>query len=90
MQALCLFQLLFEGFRNADLRNLVAQLSNQDPATLKPGRMTYDRQDAYDCTGSSNDSRVPTATASPPKEFVSVCFIYEPKNASFALHWPSI
>ncbi|MGH8498349.1 MAG: hypothetical protein ACRERV_06015 [Methylococcales bacterium] len=42
MQALCWFQLLFEGFRNGDLRNLVAPLSNQDPATLKPGRLTYD------------------------------------------------
>jgi hypothetical protein len=42
MHALCLFQLLFEGFRNADLRTLVAQLSNQDPATINPGRLTYD------------------------------------------------
>lgn len=42
MQALCLFELLPEGFRNADLRNKVAELLNQDPALYSQGRMTYD------------------------------------------------
>jgi len=42
MQALCLFELLPEGFCNANLRCEVAELLNLDPATIKPGRMTYD------------------------------------------------
>jgi hypothetical protein len=42
MYALCLFELLPEGFRNADLRVKVAALLNQDPSVYSPGRMTYD------------------------------------------------
>jgi hypothetical protein len=42
MSALCLFFNLPEGFRNSDLRANVAQLLGEDPATYKPGRMTYD------------------------------------------------
>ena len=42
MQALCVFVNLPEGFRNADLRAQVAHLLGLDPATYKPGRMTYD------------------------------------------------
>lgn len=42
MQALCLFELLPEGFRNADLRNKVAELLNQEPGSFSQGRMTYD------------------------------------------------
>ena len=42
MQALCLFELLPEGFRNADLRCRVAELLNQESHTYSQGRMTYD------------------------------------------------
>lgn len=42
MQALCLFELLPEGFRNADLRIKVAELLNQNPDLYSQGRMTYD------------------------------------------------
>jgi len=42
MYALCLFELLPEGFRKADLRVKLAELLNQDPATYSQGRMTYD------------------------------------------------
>jgi hypothetical protein len=42
MSALCLFFNLPDGFRNRDLRALVAQLLGSDPATYKPGAMTYD------------------------------------------------
>jgi DNA-binding PadR family transcriptional regulator len=42
MHALCLFELLPEGFRNADLRSKVAELLNQEPGTYSQGRMTYD------------------------------------------------
>jgi hypothetical protein len=42
MYALCLFELLPEGFRNADLRIKVAELLNQDPSVYSQGRMTYD------------------------------------------------
>jgi hypothetical protein len=42
MYALCLFELLPEGFRNADLRVKVAELLDQDPSVYSPGRMTYD------------------------------------------------
>jgi DNA-binding PadR family transcriptional regulator len=31
-----------DGFRNAEMRVQVAQLMGQDPATYKPGKMTYD------------------------------------------------
>ena len=41
MYALCLFELLPEGFRNADLRVRVAELLNQEPTTYSQGRMTY-------------------------------------------------
>jgi hypothetical protein len=42
MYALCLFELLPEGFRNADLRVKVAELLNQNPDLYSQGRMTYD------------------------------------------------
>jgi len=41
-QALCLFMLLPQGFRNATLRTHVAQLMGESPSEYKPGRMTYD------------------------------------------------
>ena len=41
-QALCLFMLLPEGFRNATLRTHVAQLLGESPEHYTPGRMTYD------------------------------------------------
>jgi hypothetical protein len=41
-QALCLFTLLPQGFRNADLRTHVAQLMGHSPQQYSPGRMTYD------------------------------------------------
>jgi hypothetical protein len=41
-QALCLFFLLPEGFRNATLRQQVAQLMGEAPERYTPGRMTYD------------------------------------------------
>jgi len=41
-QALCLFMLLPEGFRNATLRDHVAQLMGEKPQDYSPGRMTYD------------------------------------------------
>ena len=42
MYALCLFELLPEEFRNADLRVKVAERLNQDPSDYSPGKMTYD------------------------------------------------
>ena len=42
MYALCLFELLPDGFRNADLRVKVAELLNQNPDLYSQGRMTYD------------------------------------------------
>jgi len=42
MYAWCLFELLPEGFRNADLRVKVAELLNQDPSVYSQGSMTYD------------------------------------------------
>ena len=42
LQALCLFILLPEGFRNATLRQHVAELMGQAPESYGPGRMTYD------------------------------------------------
>lgn len=42
MSALCLFLNLPNGFRNHELRAHVAHLLGLDPATYKPGRMTYD------------------------------------------------
>lgn len=41
-QALCLFILLPEGFRNATLRAQVAELMGEGPERYTPGRMTYD------------------------------------------------
>jgi len=41
-QALCLFMLLPEGFRNATLRRHVAALMGETPDSYGPGRMTYD------------------------------------------------
>jgi hypothetical protein len=41
-QALCLFILLPEGFRNASLRQHVAELMGETPERYGPGRMTYD------------------------------------------------
>lgn len=41
-QALCLFMLLPQGFRNANLRDHVAQLSGIGADAYSPGRMTYD------------------------------------------------
>jgi hypothetical protein len=41
-QALCLFVLLPEGFRNATLRAHVAALMGEPPERYGPGRMTYD------------------------------------------------
>jgi hypothetical protein len=41
-QALCLFMLLPQGFRNATLRTHVAQLMGESPTDYSPGRMTYD------------------------------------------------
>ena len=41
-QALCLFMLLPQGFRNADLRQHVAQLLGMTLEAYSPGRMTYD------------------------------------------------
>jgi hypothetical protein len=41
-QALCLFVLLPEGFRNATLRQHVATLLGEPPEGDGPGRMTYD------------------------------------------------
>ena len=43
MYALSLFELLPEGFRNADLRVKVAELLNQNPDLYPQGRMTYDQ-----------------------------------------------
>jgi hypothetical protein len=42
MSVLCSFFNLPAGFRNSDLRANVAQLLGLDPATYKPGKMTYD------------------------------------------------
>ena len=42
LQALCLFVLLPEGFRNATLRQHVAALMGETPQRYGPGRMTYD------------------------------------------------
>jgi len=42
MSALCVFLNLPDGFRNHELRAHVAHLLGSDPATYKPGRMTYD------------------------------------------------
>lgn len=42
MQALCLFVLLPQGFRNATLRPHVAQLMGEPLEHYTPGRMTYD------------------------------------------------
>lgn len=42
LQALCLFVLLPEGFRNAALRAHVAQLMGEPLERYTPGRMTYD------------------------------------------------
>ena len=39
--ALILFRLLPKGFRRADLRNHLADLSGRHPETLGPGAMTY-------------------------------------------------
>jgi hypothetical protein len=41
-QALCLFILLPEGFRNATLRARVAELMGEELERYTPGRMTYD------------------------------------------------
>ncbi len=41
-QALCLFVLMPEGFRNATLRQSVAELMGEAPEGYGPGRMTYD------------------------------------------------
>jgi hypothetical protein len=41
-QALCLFMLLPQGFRNATLRDHVARLMGEKPEDYSPGRMTYD------------------------------------------------
>ncbi len=41
-QALCLFMLLPQGFRNANLRSHVAQLMGIPQEVYGPGRMTYD------------------------------------------------
>jgi hypothetical protein len=41
-QALCLFSILPQGFRNANLRTHVAQLMGHSPDQYSPGRMTYD------------------------------------------------
>jgi hypothetical protein len=41
-QALCLFVLLPEGFRNATLRQHVAELMGETPQRYGPGQMTYD------------------------------------------------
>lgn len=41
-QALCLFMLLPQGFRNANLRDHVAQLLGFSSEAYSPGRMTYD------------------------------------------------
>ena len=41
-QALCLFIVLPQGFRNASLRTQVAQLMGDSSADYTPGRMTYD------------------------------------------------
>jgi hypothetical protein len=42
LQALCLFILLPEGFRNATLRQHVAEFMGETPERYGPGRMTYD------------------------------------------------
>ena len=42
LQALCLFVLLPQGFRNATLRALVAQLMGESLEQYTPARMTYD------------------------------------------------
>jgi hypothetical protein len=42
MSALCVFLNLPDGFRNRNLRANIAQLLGSDPATYKPGEMTYD------------------------------------------------
>jgi hypothetical protein len=41
LMGVVLFRLLPEGFRNADLREQLAALLGQDPATMTQGRMTY-------------------------------------------------
>ena len=41
-QGLCLFMLLPQGFRNATLRDHVAQLMGMPSEAYSPGRMTYD------------------------------------------------
>ncbi|MGC1952493.1 MAG: hypothetical protein WA970_07985, partial [Gammaproteobacteria bacterium] len=64
-EALCLFVLLPEGFRNAALHAHVAVLMGESPERYPPGRMTYDlrRLRLMDCC---NAFRAPTATTSPP------------------------
>jgi hypothetical protein len=42
LHALCLFALAPTGFRQRDLRPLVAQLLGRDPAAYAAGQMTYD------------------------------------------------
>lgn len=41
-QALCLFFVIPNGFRNRDLRVLMAQFLGVNPENYKPGKMTYD------------------------------------------------
>ena len=42
MHALCLFALAPTGFRHREFRDHVAQLQGHDPASYRPGAMTYD------------------------------------------------
>jgi hypothetical protein len=42
LTALPMFKLQTNGFRNADLRNLTAQLRGLDPEQVTAGQMTYD------------------------------------------------
>jgi hypothetical protein len=42
LQALLVFRLLPNGFRNPDLRGLLAQLLGRPPTEISPGQITYD------------------------------------------------
>jgi hypothetical protein len=80
-----LFELLPEGFCNADPRIKVADLLNQDPFIYSPGRMAYDlrwlrliglieQQPHSDNFVTQNGIRI-------------ILFLPEPKRAFLTSHW---
>ncbi len=72
-QALCLFTLLPQGFRNADLRAYVAQLMGHSPQQYSPGRMTYDLRRLRLHGIIARDTGTAIVIMSPARECVSAC-----------------